>query len=212
MQTAQLNKEIIFTVNQFAQLNLGVGTAGNASARFEDTFLISPSAMPYDSLGTADIVEMDMSGNVKKGNKKPSSEWRFHRDIYLNRPEINAIVHVHSPHATALSCNHLAIPPFHYMVAIAGGSTIPCAEYATFGTQELSNNIIQAMGTTHACLMANHGLITVGHDLNAALSLAVEIENLAKQYILCQQAGEPELLSEREMQLNLEKFKSYGNL
>ena len=212
METTQLCQNIIFTLNQFAKLNLGVGTAGNASTRLEDSYLISPSGMSYDSLNTSDIVEMDMDGNVRNGSKKPSSEWRFHRDIYLNRSEINAIVHVHSPHATALACNHLAIPPFHYMVAVAGGSTIPCAEYATFGTQELSDNIIRAMGTLHACLMANHGLIAVGNDLTAALSLTVEIENLAKQYILCQQAGEPELLSEREMHLNLENFKSYGNL
>jgi L-fuculose-phosphate aldolase len=156
-----------------------------------------------------DIVEMTLEGEVR-GSREPSSEWRFHRDIYLARPDADAIVHAHSTFATALACLGRDIPAFHYMVAVAGGSDIRCARYATFGTQELSDNALAAIAGRTACLLANHGMIAVGASLDAALALAVEVEALAEQYWAALQVGEPNMLSEAEMAIVLQRFRSYG--
>jgi L-fuculose-phosphate aldolase len=174
-----------------------------------DAFLITPSGLAYDRITPADIVAMSLDGTAR-GARKPSSEWRFHRDIYRERPETEAIVHTHAPFATSLACLDRGIPPFHYMVAVAGGRDIRCAPYATFGTQELSDRAVEALAGRKACLLSHHGMIAVGPSLAAALALAIEVETLAEMYWRAVQVGEPSLLSEDEMQRVLTKFASYG--
>lgn len=185
------------------------GMAGNVSARDGTGFLITPSAVPYDELRPADIVAVDSDGDAAPG-RKPSSEWRIHRDVYAARPDVGAVVHAHPPFATALACLHRDIPPFHYMVAVAGGATIRCATYATFGTQALSDHVLVALEGRRACLLANHGMVATGPDLGAALRLAVEVESLAEMYCLALQIGTPELLSADQMTEALGAFGGYG--
>ena len=152
---------------------------------------------------------MTLDGEAR-GSLLPSSEWRFHRDIYVARADAHAIVHTHAPFATSLACLHRGIPPFHYMVAVAGGNDIRCAPYATFGTQELSDHALAALAGRDACLLANHGMIALGASLAKALALAVEVETLAEMYWRALQIGEPVLLSDAEMDVVLEKFRTYG--
>ncbi len=189
-------------------LGLNRGTSGNVSARSPEGFLITPSGRDMTELAAVDMAPVDMEGRAPEG-LKPSSEWRFHRDIYAAFPEAGAIVHAHSPFAVALACLRRDIPAFHYMVAMAGGVDIRCARYATFGTQALSDAILEALRDRRACLMANHGLVAWGRDLAGALALAVEVEALCGQYLCCLQAGEPVLLSDAEMAEVLEKFRDY---
>jgi L-fuculose-phosphate aldolase len=189
------------------------GKSGNVSARWRDGdfdgFLVTPSALPYAQTEPADIVAVSLAGDAR-GRRPPSSEWRFHRDIYAQRPDAQAVVHVHAPFATSLACLRRGIPAFHYMVAVAGGNDIRCAPYATFGTQALSDNVMEALAGRVACLMANHGMIAVGKSLQAALALAVEVETLAEMYWRALQVGEPALLSDDEMRVVLDKFAGYG--
>jgi L-fuculose-phosphate aldolase len=189
---------------------LNQGSSGNVSVRSHEGFLITPSGQDMYSLTAADMVALDMSGSVL-GAGRPSSEWRFHRDIYAAFPEAEAVVHAHSPFAVALACLRRDIPAFHYMVAMAGGVDIRCAAYATFGTQALSDAVLAALQDRRACLMANHGLLAWGHSLPAALALAREVEALSGQYLNACQVGQPVLLSAAEMQEVLEKFKDYGS-
>ena len=210
MNSTELQQEIITTVCDFNVSGISVGTSGNLSARYEDGFLITPTGVAYNDLRPEDIVMCDLYGGVLSGALLPSSEWPFHAAIYSQREEVNAIVHVHSPYATALACNRKPIPAFHYMVAVAGGDQIPCAEYATFGTDELSNNVVSVLSGYKACLLANHGMVAVGHTVASAYKLAHEVELLAKQYCMSLQFGEPVLLDDAEMQINVEKFKTYG--
>jgi len=189
---------------------LNQGTSGNVSVRSQSGFLITPSGLDMAALTAADMVVLDMNGEVL-GAGRPSSEWRFHRDIYAAFPAAEAVVHAHSPFAVALACLRRDIPSFHYMVAMAGGMDIRCAAYATFGTQALSDAVLRALQDRRACLMANHGLVAWGRSLPAALALAREVEALCSQYLRACQVGEPVLLSAEEMQEVLEKFKDYGN-
>jgi L-fuculose-phosphate aldolase len=189
-------------------LGLNRGTSGNVSARSPEGFLITPSGRDMTELAAADMAPVDMEGRAPEG-LKPSSEWRFHRDIYAAFPEAGAIVHAHSPFAVALACLRRDIPAFHYMVAMAGGVDIRCARYATFGTQALSDAVLEALRERRACLMANHGLVAWGRGLADALALAVEVEALCGQYLRCIQAGEPVRLSDAEMAEVLEKFRDY---
>ena len=201
-------------VAEFARRSVSVGlnqgTSGNVSARSPEGFLITPSGRNMTELAAADMVPVAMDGQASVG-LRPSSEWRFHRDIYAAFPGAKAIVHAHSPFAVALACLRRDIPPFHYMVAMAGGGDIRCARYATFGTQALSDAVLEALRDRRACLMANHGLVAWGRGLAGALALAVEVEALCGQYLRCLQAGEPVLLSDAEMAEVLEKFKDYGS-
>lgn len=185
------------------------GTAGNVSSRTEGGFIVTPTGMDYAGAAPEDMVFVDMDG-AAQGARKPSSEWRFHRDIYVHRPEAGAIVHTHSPFATSLACLGLEIPPFHYMIARFGGTTVRCAEYATFGTQALSDAMLKALEHRSACLMAQHGMTVFGRDLDQALAHAVELEALSEQYWRVLQIGTPRLLSEEEMRVVLEKFRTYG--
>jgi L-fuculose-phosphate aldolase len=190
------------------------GTSGNASVRVDQGFLITPSGIPYESLTPSDIVLMSDQGSCVNGEyaqqRRPSSEWRFHYDIFRYRPDVKAIMHTHSIHATALACLQRGIPAFHYMVAMAGGNTIRCAEYATFGTQALSDVALKALDNRKACLLAHHGVIATGDSLSSALALAAEVETLAHQYTLTLTLGEPEILSGEEMEIVVDKFKAYG--
>ena len=211
MSQKKLRKEIISTVRKFNSTALSMGTSGNLSVRGKKGFLITPSGMPYDEMQESDLLLLDIDGELVGQKGTPSSEWRIHRDIYLNRPEINAVVHVHSQYATAISCTRQTIPAFHYEVALAGGDFIRCADYATFGTQELSDNAMAALKDRSACLLANHGQLALGSSLKAAFKLAQVVEVLAKQYTLSITLGGPVLLSDEEMELNVNKFKHYGN-
>lgn len=210
MQYSGLRREIIKAVQSFAARGLGVGTAGNLSARVEGGFLITPTGVAYKTLRPRDLVELDARGRPRSGRLRPSSEWRFHRDIYRNRSEAGAVVHIHSPFATAIACTRASIPAFHYMVAVAGGDSIRCAGYATFGTAALSRNAVKALRGRQACLLANHGLIALGVDVPSAFNMALEVEELAKQYWLSRQFGAPVRLGRREMQTVLRKFRNYG--
>ena len=189
------------------------GKSGNVSARLRDSvfdgFLVTPTGLPYDRTSPADIVPMTLDGEAR-GKRLPSSEWRFHRDIYRMRADANAIVHTHAPFATTLACHGRGIPAFHYMVAVAGGRDIRCADYATFGTQALSDHALAALDGRRACLLAHHGMIAIGASLEKALALAVEVETLAEMYWRALALGEPETLSDAEMDVVLEKFMTYG--
>lgn len=208
----ELRKALITTACATNACGLNQGTAGNVSARIPEGFLITPSGVPYDQLAPPLLVEMSLDGQLRSDQLNPSSEWRLHRDIFATRPEVGAILHVHSPYATALACARQQIPAFHYMVAAAGGKTIACAAYATFGTQELSDKVLVALQGRRACLMANHGMVAVGPGLEEALRLAIEVEELARQYHLSLQIGGPVILSDEEMEIVLDKFKTYGRI
>lgn len=206
---SELRDEVLATARAMNASGINRGAAGNVSARSGEGFLITPTGLAYDEIAPADIVAMNMDGSYA-GKRKPSSEWRFHRDIYAQRPEAGAVVHAHSPFATALACMDCPIPAFHYMVARFGGADVRCAAYATFGSQALSDSAAQAMEGRSACLLAHHGMLVLGRDLKQALSLAVELETLSEQYWRVLQIGEPRLLPEEEMARVLEKFSGYG--
>jgi L-fuculose-phosphate aldolase len=204
-----LRQAVIEAARAMNALGINQGTSGNVSARWRDGFLVTPSGVEYDALTPQTIVHMGMDG-AWSGALRPSSEWRIHRDILAARPEIGAVVHAHSPHATALACHGRGIPAFHYMVAVAGGDSIRCAPYATFGSQALSDRALAALEGRKACLLAHHGMIACGADLKQALKIAVEVETLAGQFWRALQLGEPPLLDGAEMERVLEKFRTYG--
>jgi L-fuculose-phosphate aldolase len=190
-------------------LGINRGRSGNVSARWKDGFLVTPSALPYEETMPADIVFIDDSGN-SHGAREPSSEWRFHLDIYRHKHAVQAVVHTHSSFATTLACLGMRVPAFHYMVAVAGGNDIRCAPYATFGTQALSDHAIEALQGRLACLLANHGMIATAGSLKSALALAVEVEALCEQYWRALQIGTPSLLADDEMSVVVEKFRRYN--
>jgi len=210
MSDRRARQELLDAAQRLNSGTLNQGTSGNMSLRLDEGFLITPSGVPYDELDEDDLVRMGLDGTVAPEQLRPSSEWRFHRDIYASRDEAGAIVHAHPLYATALACLRRSIPAFHYMVAVAGGDTIRCADYATFGTAELSQNAIAALKDRRACLLANHGIIAFGEMLPKAMALAQEVENLAAQYCQVLQLGEPHLLDGAEMARVLAKFSDYG--
>ena len=209
----ELRRQLIETACRMAPANLNRGSAGNLSVRTRenglDGYLITPSGMDYEVLVPEDIVFMRLDG-TPDGRRKPSSEWRFHHDIYAARPDAGAILHAHSPFATSLACLRRDIPPFHYMIARFGGDTIRCADYATFGSQALSDNALVALRERCACLLANHGLLVFGKTLAQLFALAVEFEALCEQYWRACQLGQPVLLDPDEMATVQAKFASYG--
>ena len=209
MDEFALRELIIATALDMNELRLNRGKSGNISARIDKGFLVTPTGLAYESMQPIDIVAMTQDGKAR-GPRLPSSEWRFHRDIYAARREVGAIVHAHSPFATSIACLGRDIPPFHYMIAVAGGKDIRCAAYATFGTQQLSDHALRALEGRKACLLANHGMIAVGTSLSAALALAVEVEALAEQYWRALQIGTPNVLPDAEMEVVLAKFRTYG--
>ena len=209
----QRNQIIEYSI-KLNSTNLSPLRSGNISLRGKENnkegYLITPSGKKYETLKAEDIVFMGLNEELRDtSNQNPSSEWRFHRDIYLNKKEAQAIVHAHSPHATAVSSHGKTIPPFHYMIALAGGEDIKCADYATFGTEELSNNVIKALEKRSACLMSNHGQVAFGKNLEDAFELAQEVENICHQYTIALKLGKPKILSFEEMKKVLEKAKNY---
>ena len=216
----QPSRQKLCTISQkLGQLGLNKGTSGNVSVRLNESvgggFLVTPSGISIEEITPESMVHMQFVGSFEQ-SKKPSSEWRFHRDILASRLEINAIIHTHSMFAATLACLHKDIPAFHYMIAVAGGDSIRCAPYALFGSQQLSDRALTALTDRKACLLANHGMIALGHDLDDALAVAVEVENLCEQYWRVLQIAQgqvnsnPPLLNETEMREVLQKFKDYG--
>ena len=208
MQYPELRTQLIETALQMETMGLNHGMSGNLSVRINEGFLITPSALPYNQCMAEDIVLMDLEGHAQ-GSRKPSSEWRFHRDIYTQRQDAGAVLHAHSPWCTTLACLQTPIPAFHYMVAVAGGLDIRCAPYATYGTQALSDYALEALQNRKACLLANHGLLCLDADLDRVLALAIEVEDLARVYSQTLQMGKPVLLSDAEMMKVIGKFKDY---
>jgi len=209
----RLREDVIATALAMNAAGINRGKSGNVSVRLHDAaidgFLITPTGVPYLQTTPEQIVAMTLSGEAR-GSLLPSSEWRFHREIYAARADAQAIVHTHAPFATTLACLHRGIPAFHYMVAVAGGKDIRCAPYATFGTQELSDHAVAALAERRACLLANHGMIAIGTSLAQALALAVEVETLAEMYWRALQISEPVALPDAEMDTVLAKFATYG--
>ena len=212
MNEQDTRRKIIDLCLEMNATGLNQGTSGNISARWEEDMLITPSGVPYGDLEPDAIVRMRIDDDAYewRGDFKPSSEWHFHRAILAAKPEQGAIVHTHSTFATVLSIARRDIPACHYMIAAFGGSTVRCAEYATFGTPALSENILAAMEGRSACLLANHGMIACGKDLDKAMWAAVELETLSRQYYHALQLDGMEILDDDEMAVVIEKFKSYG--
>ena len=210
---SKLKAEIIKYSKKLNITNLSALRSGNISARVKekgvDGFYITPSGRKYSSLKSKDIVFVSLKGVYDKKKGKPSSEWRFHQDIYVNKKNAKAIVHAHSTCATAVSTHNKSVPAFHYMVGVAGGNDIKCAKYATFGTRNLSKNILTALKNRSACLISNHGQIAFGKNLESAFELAQEVENICHQYINALRIGIPKILSKKEMNIVLGKMKNY---
>lgn len=204
-----LRREIIDTCRHINAIGLNQGTSGNISVRIGERILLTPSGLPYDDMTPEQIVEMDFNGTYY-GPCRPTSEWRFHRDILASRPDVDTVIHTHSMFSTTIACLHQDIPALHYMIAMAGGDSIRCAEYATFGSEELSKAALVALKDRKACLLANHGLIVLGATLKKTLALAVEVETLAEQYWRALQCKTPAILDQEEMSRVLELFKTYG--
>jgi L-fuculose-phosphate aldolase len=205
-----LRQRMIDTCLRMNATGLNQGTSGNLSVRTGDGFLITPSSLPYEDMVPEDIVAMGFDGTYE--GRRPSSEWRFHRDILKNRPDVDVVLHCHSVYATTLACHHRPIPAFHYMVGVAGGTTIRCADYATFGTQALSDAALRALEGRMACLLGQHGQIALGKTLEKAFWLATEVETLARLYVQALPLGEPPVLDDDEMARVIAQMErmSYG--
>ena len=210
---SKLRSAVIKYSKKLNTTNLSALRSGNISIRAKekkiDGFYITPSGTKYSSLKTKDIVFVSLKGKFDKKKGIPSSEWRFHQDIYVNKKEAKAVVHSHSTCATAISTHQKSIPAFHYMIGVAGGDDIKCTKYATFGTRKLSKNILSALKNRSACLIGNHGQIAFGENLDKAFELAQEVENICNQYINALRIGIPKILSKKEMKIVLGKMKNY---
>ena len=213
MPEQALREQMVALARRMNASGLNQGTSGNLSARIPGGLLITPSSLPYEQMESDDLVAIDLNGSLSaESRRRPSSEWRLHADVLAARPELQAVLHCHPIHGTALACHDRGIPPFHYMTAVAGGDDIRCAPYATFGTQELSRFTVEAMVDRKACLLARHGLVSAGESLDQALSIAVEVETLARMYLQALQLGEPPLLTSAQMEAVHAQFRGlhYG--
>jgi len=214
MSDLDLREQLVDCARRMQGSGINQGTSGNLSVRIPGGMLITPSSLPYEQMQPTDLVALDLKGEPLfipadgRPQRRPSSEWRLHADVLASRPEVQAVLHCHSIHATALACHGRDIPPFHYMTAVAGGHDIRCAPYATFGTQELSDGVVQALEGRLACLMAQHGQVSVGPTLDKALALAVEVETLARIYLQALALGEPPLLSAEQMEQVRHQFRT----
>lgn len=209
MSTTQLRSALVAVARSMNSSGLNQGTSGNVSVRCGDRFLLTPSALPYEACGPQDMVDMGMDGSYLSGGRKPSTEWRIHRDIYTNHPDAGCVLHAHSVWCTTLACLEVPIPAFHYMVAVAGGDSIPCAPYAPFGSQELSDALLHSLDGRRACLLAHHGMVCFSRKLDNVLALATEIEALAKMYVHALPIAPPPLLSQSQMAEVLDRFADY---
>ena len=213
MSEQTLREEIVAVAQAIDRAGFCPSKSGNVSARFRDGLLITPSGLPYAQTKAEDLIYVALDGTVLSGSRKPSSEWPFHTEIYKARPDAQAIVHTHSPRATALSCARRGIPAFHYMIALCGGADVRCADYATFGSPELAANAVRALEGRKAVLLANHGVIALGATLAGAHTIVAEVENLAGQYLDLLASGlEPVILDAAEMARVSEKFAGYGKV
>lgn len=203
-------KSVVAAAGELSRRSLVVGREGNISVRVGERMQVTASGTALAMLKAGDLVEVDLGSGEAAGNRAPSSEWRFHAGIYRRRSDISAIIHLHSTHATALACTGRGLPAFHYMVAAAGGSDIPCVDYATFGSEALAERVAAAFAQRNACLIANHGLVAAGADVEAALALAILVEELAHQYVVALSAGGVQLLDEAEMRSVAERLHRYG--
>jgi L-fuculose-phosphate aldolase len=201
--------DLVDTAVGMAAAGLANGTSGNLSVRAGEGFWITPSGMAYERLRPEDVPYVRLDGSCEH-RLVPSSEWRIHRDVYLARPRVQAVLHAHPPFGVALACVRRDVPAFHYMVARFGGDSVRCSGYATYGTQELSDAALAALEGRSACLLANHGVLVCGSDLERALASAVELEDLCAQYARACQLGDPVLLSREEMAAVLDRFAGYG--
>lgn len=204
-----VRQSIVDAARSLSGLGLNHGTSGNVSVRWENALLITPSGLPYEQMSADDIVHVAMDGSFDHP-LVPSSEWRIHRDILEARADVNAVVHAHPIHCTAFAICGMEIPAVHYMIAAAGGPTVRCSGYATFGTPELSELALEALEDRTCCLLANHGMIATGPGLSKAMWLAVELETLCRQYAVALQVGRPRVLPDDEIARNVEKFRTYG--
>ncbi|MCO6419839.1 class II aldolase/adducin family protein [Siccirubricoccus sp. KC 17139] len=206
-------EELVAAAQALDALGFMPSKSGNLSLRTVRGCLITPAALPYAALTPAALVEIDLEGTVLRGSRRPSSEWRLHTAIYAARPEAGAVVHTHSPFATALSCARQGLPAFHYMIALGGGADIRCSAYATFGTAALAEACLDSLRDRRATLLANHGVVALGRTLAGARTLAMEVENLARQYLALRAAGlSPVLLTEAELREVFAQFGDYGRL
>lgn len=205
---SELRKQLLHVSQRLIELGLNRGTSGNAAVRDGNGMLITPSALPVSAMTPGSMVRMDFEGKVLQGGK-PSSEWRIHRDILAARTEIGAVIHTHSTFATTLACLRREVPAVHYMIAAAGGDSIRCAPYSVFGEQTLSDNALEALHDRKACLLANHGMIALGKDLDDALAVTVEVESVCEIYWRALQAGEPHILTAQQMHEVQQKFIDY---
>jgi L-fuculose-phosphate aldolase len=213
MSEQTLREEIVAVAQAIDKAGFCPSKSGNVSARFRDGLLITPSGLPYAQTKAEDLIYVALDGTVLSGSRKPSSEWPFHTEIYKARPDAQAIVHTHSPRATALSCARRGIPAFHYMIALCGGADVRCADYATFGSPELAANAVRALDGRKAVLLANHGVIALGASLAGAHTIVAEVENLAGQYLDLLASGlQPVILDEAEMARVSAKFAGYGKV
>ena len=209
-----IQRQLLELSLRLQSLGLNEGSSGTCSIRHHDGFFITPSGLNPKVMHEDDMVFMDFNGTIQSNQKaarEPSSEWRFHHDILKLRIDANVVIHTHSTFASTLSLFRRDIPAFHYMIAVAGGNSIRCSAYALFGTQALSDEAIKALDNRKACLLANHGLIVVGRDIEDALNITCEIERLCEQYVLALQIGSPSILSNQEMDEVIYRFKSYGS-
>ena len=209
MSERKTRESIVAACLEMNRSGLNQGTSGNISVRWDDGLLITPTSLPYDRMTPDDVVFLGLDGHARGANR-PSSEWRFHRDIMAAKPEVGAIVHAHPIYSTIIAIMGKEIPPLHYMVAVAGGPTIPCAPYATFGTEELSRHAVAALRHRAACLLEHHGLLATGPSLDKALWLAAEVETLARQFHGCLQIGGPRLLPVEEIERVCARMGEYG--
>jgi L-fuculose-phosphate aldolase len=212
MDETQMREALVENCRALERLNVNQGTSGNLSVRCGKAMLITPSAVPYDRLTPQMIARMPIRGDYGgwSGPLPPSSEWRIHLDILRAKPEVGAVIHTHALHATTLSLLHKPIPAVHYMIAAFGGPTIRCMKYAPFGTKDLSDAVLEGLHDRHGVLLGQHGMVVTGHDLGQALWRAVELETLAKMYLLALSVGQPFILPDDEIVRTVEKFKSYG--
>jgi L-fuculose-phosphate aldolase len=213
MSEQALREEIVAVAQAIDKAGFCPSKSGNVSGRLGDGLLITPSGLPYAQTTPDDLIHLSLDGTVLSGTRKPSSEWPFHIAIYQARPDAQAIVHTHSPRATALSCARRGIPAFHYMIALCGGPDVRCADYATFGTPELAANAVRGLEGRKAVLLANHGVIALGSSLAGAHQIVAEAENLAGQYLDLLAAGiDPVILDHDEMQRVAARFAGYGKV
>lgn len=209
MTESDLRTAMLAALRRLDTAGLNRGSTGNLSHRWGEGLLITPTGMGADDIVSEDLVWLGFDG-TRRGRLKPSSEWHFHQALYRARPELQAIVHTHATHATALACLRRELPAFHYMVAVAGGDSVRCAPYRLFGTEALSDAVVEAMHERKACLLATHGVVSAGATLREAMKVMTEIESLCQTYLAALAVGEPAVLSAAEMAAVIEQFRGYG--